>query len=73
MQPGVGDGIVRGVTVGTSVAVGVSVGFGLRPHADKARLNDVMLLNLRKSRREKFFDLLFPMARSLDRAVERLA
>lgn len=67
----VGDGVGRGVVVDAGAGVGVSVGFELRPHADKARLNDDMPLNLRKSRREIFFDLLFIITRSLDCAAQR--
>jgi hypothetical protein len=52
------------------MVVGVSVGFGPSPHADKARLSDVMPLHLRKSRREIFFDLLVTIAFSSDSATQ---
>jgi len=67
----VGNGVGRGVMVGAGV--GVSVGLESRPHPDKARLNDVMPLNLRKSRRDIFFDLLFTITHSLDVSHQRLA
>jgi hypothetical protein len=57
------------VRVGADVDVGASVCLALRPHADKAKLNEVMPLNLRKSRREKFSDCLFFMTRSIDRTT----
>ena len=58
---GVGDGIGDGVSVGIGrevlVGTGVAVSSGRRPHADNARLKDATSPNLRKSRREIFFDL----------------
>jgi hypothetical protein len=65
---GVGDGIGDGVSfgIGREVLIGtdVPVSSGRRPHADNARLKDVTPPNLRKSRREVFFDSSFAIAYS---------
>lgn len=63
---GVFDGVSTSVEIGVFVGVGITVCTGAKLHADKAKPRDVVLLNLRKLRRDIGFGCVIRLLPCLD-------